>query len=143
MTKLVLAEEFIERLVDPETGCYDQWVNCSFDGIVRNYPGHSMEEYRDAFIGLLERWLKEGRICLFAPLALRRRDGTFDTKVRKIPGYWELWDIPHDEMIAWTREHWPDDITDPHDSELHAYFYTGRCPAIGWYNPETGEIDSA
>ena len=55
----------------------------------------------------------------------------------------ELWDIPHDEMIAWTREHWPDDITYPRDIELTAYFYVGRCPAIGWYNPETGEIDSS
>ena len=143
MTKLVLAEEFIERLVDPETGCYDQWVNCSFDGIIRNYPGHSMEEYRDAFIGLLERWLKEGCICLFAPRVLMRPDGTFDTKVRTVPGYWKLWDVPHDEMIAWIRDKWPEDITRLYDPILTSFFYDGLCPAIGWYNPETGEIDSA
>ena len=98
-----------------------------------------MDECRDALLGLLEQRLKEGRICLFATWGLRRSDRIFDTKFRKVPDFDEIWDIPHDEMIAWTRDNWPKGITHEDDCDLNIFFYA-PCPGIGWFVSETGEL---
>jgi len=147
VTKLVLAEEFVKKTAED---CYEGCVRCIFEAIVDRFSGHTTDEHRDAFLGLLQRWLDEGRICLFPPDVLRRPDGTFNTKVRKVPGYWEgywdLWDVSHDEMIAWMRKHWPDGTANldeiGYHIEMTQYLDRDQCPRIGWYNPETGEIDT-
>ena len=147
MKKLVLTEEFVAKTAED---CYNGWMRCIFEAIVDGYSGHTKDEHRDAFLGLLQLWLNEGRICLFPPGVLRRPDGTFDTKVRKVPGdwkgYWGLWDVSHDEVIAWIREHWPEDTANLDELDYHIemtlYLDRDRCPKIGWYNPETGQIDT-
>ncbi len=133
LIKITNVDEFIEN-------CFGLWIDSIFHGIVNCYPGHTMDEYRDAFLGLLRQWLEEGRICLFAPWCLRQPNGTFDTGVRKIPRFDEIWDIPHDEMIAWTRDSWPRDVNDEDDSVLNSFFFDGNCPGIGWFDLESGEL---
>ena len=138
--KIALPEAFIERVVE---SCYGQRVECSFCKIFVDFPGHTMEEYRETFLDLLKRWLGERRICLYAPVIDQRPDGTLDTKARTQYSPRELWDVSHDEMISWMREIWPESITVPFHLFNSDFFRVELFPAIGWYNPETGEFDPA
>ena len=140
ITKIDLPEAFIERVAE---SCYGKRIECSFGKIFVDYPGHTIEEYRETFLGLLKRWLDERRICLYAPAIDQRPDGTLDTKVRTQYSPRELWDVSHDEMISWIREIWPERITVPFHLFNSDFFRVELFPAIGWYNPETGEYDPA
>ncbi len=128
MIEITNADEIAER-------CSGLWIDAPFHMIVKDHPGHDMDEYRDAFLCLLKRWLEEDRICLFAPLALRRPQGysEFATGIGVGRGYSWRWAIPYDEMIAYIKENWPSKVSYDDDPYLDAVFCSETCPGIGWY----------
>lgn len=116
---------------------YEEILECSFGQWIRSlwawFPDLSYEDQKEAFLLLLQRLMQENKVFLFMP-----RD--VPEVVRSEGPYWDIWDIPINEMIDHIRKVWPADVKDEDDEDLLVFWYEGDCPNIGWIDPETRAI---
>ena len=159
-----LSKEILERLYSECTNRNDSpfgiWINGLFSVVAPPTPylprTLTFPEQKEAFLYLLERLLREGRVVLTPPEVIEDgepyywliADGYSDNRplrpaTRVDDGglcRFKVWDVPIEQQIAYIRDAFPKDITGPHDANLNDFWYDGRCPAIGWIDPETGVL---
>nr|WP_315379867.1 hypothetical protein [uncultured Sphingomonas sp.] len=123
-----IIERAYAECLNPEVSPFGLWINALY-GVV-DIPELTLAERKEAFLGLVQKLLDNGKIVLFVPNGV-------ELKARVQGGADFIWDVSHQEMIAFLRRNWPDG--DPQDEVL--FFYDpARCPGVGWVDPETGEI---
>lgn len=125
-------------------------------GLFHWFPELRISEQKEAFLYLLERLLREGHVVLTPPEVIEDgepyywlvADGYSDNRPLRPatrvadggPCRFKVWDVPIEKQIAYIRDAFPKDVSGPHDAHLNDFWYDGRCPAIGWIDPETGVL---
>lgn len=118
--------------VNPEEWPFGLWINALY-GVV-DVPELNLVERKEAFLGLAQKLLDDGKIVFFIPNGVA-------LKARVQGGADSIWDVSHQEMIAFVRRNWPDgDPNSPGPEEIPFFYDPARCPGIGWVDPETGEV---
>lgn len=135
--------------INPNQNPFGLWINALFSVMSPPTPylprELSFPEQKEAFFLVLERLLREGKAVLLPPWNIE-----IGVPVRKMMewNYYGdksiseilVWDIPIEEQIAYFREVFPSNASDPDDSDLNLFWYMGDCPLIGWVSPQNGKI---
>ncbi|MHA6825325.1 hypothetical protein ACQUJV_03805 [Ralstonia pseudosolanacearum] len=103
------------------------WVTALFDGILVQNPSFTLGEQRDAFFGLVEKLLHDGKIKFCPPNELWHE------------GY-DIWDAGPATIVGYLRDNWPASAKSKDDIALSDFFYA--MPAILWVG-NNGEIVSS
>jgi hypothetical protein len=94
------------------------WISGLFSAIEGNNPGLTFADQKDAFFGILKRWLDEGKVKFCKPS----------------DPLGAVWQGSTDEILMFLQERWPQHAKDEHDIDLNNYFYD--LPALLWVGPD-------
>lgn len=108
-------------------GSFGMWISALFSALVKNNPGWSVEEYREAFFCLIEELLSDGKLRFQDPKKGAGRNDIF-------------WEVSPKEIVASLEASWPANVVDVNDADLNVYFYT--IPAVLWVGTD-GKIYSS
>jgi hypothetical protein len=148
-----------ENLSDVARSAFGCWINAIW-GFVPVWLNHDINhtDQKEAFLYLLERLLREGKVLLTPPALIEDQEPYYwviadgyavsgDNPRRPAtraaedePNRFRVWDVPIEKQIAYIRDVFPNNVSDPNDSDLNIFWYDGRCPWIGWIDPETGVL---
>lgn len=164
--QMTIEPEILETLYNlsydpsPYAKCsaFGHWIDALFGlGSPPYLPRElSFPEQKEAFVYLLERLLREGKVLLTPPALMEEQepyywviaDGYSDNKPMRPaervaeggPCRFRVWDVPIEKQISYIRDTFPKNVSNANDFELTAYWYDGRCPWIGWVDAETGVL---
>uniref|UniRef100_UPI001FC8041E hypothetical protein n=1 Tax=Burkholderia gladioli TaxID=28095 RepID=UPI001FC8041E len=110
----------IDHIEDILRCSFGLWISGLFSAISGWNSGITFQEQREAFFGLLEQLLNEGKIKFCPPNEFW------------CEGY-DVWDADADTILEYLRSRWPIGASSEKDVSLTNYFYD--MPAILWVAP--------
>lgn len=111
----------IDHIEDILRCSFGLWISGLFSAISGWNSGITFQEQREAFFGLLEQLLNEGKIKFCPPNEFWHE------------GY-DVWDADADTILEYLRSRWPIGASSEKDVSLTNYFYD--MPAILWVAPD-------
>ncbi|WP_157212009.1 hypothetical protein [Sinorhizobium sojae] len=151
-----LLDRMYRECLSPGESPFGLWIRALFSVVAWLGADLPFSQQKDAFLVLLERLLREGKVVLTTPPCLDETepgywitsDGYSDREPPRSaertdesePNRFWVWDVPIERQIEYLRSAFPKDVTAADDSELNLFWYMEECPRIGWLHPETGVL---
>lgn len=130
MTRIAHLDEII-------SSSFGLWISSLFSAISGLNPGITFEDQKEAFFGILEYMLKNGKIKFIAPGAdcyVSSNNPNPRFTIYDIEAHWKA---PAEEIIGYLRERWPASASEENDLDLAIYFY--EIPGVIWVK-DSGEL---
>lgn len=106
------------------------WISALFSAISSWNPTLSFEEHKEAFLWLIERLLRAGKIKFIAPGADCYMSPENPHPRLTIQDHEAHWHETPEAIVAQLRVQWPRNACDGGDADLVTYFYS--IPGVIW-----------